>query len=71
MILAMNTLKIVFVWIISIVFLFIKKLRAKTKQKTITTRWYNCIYTLEFTSELETQYFFYNILSSGSDIYKK
>ena len=54
MILAMNTLKMVFLWIVSIVFLFLKKLGAKTKQQTITTSWRNYIYTWEFSNELET-----------------
>ena len=54
MILARNTLKIVFTWIVLIVFLFIEKLGAKTKQKTITTSWHNYVYNREFSNELET-----------------
>ena len=69
MILAMNTLKMVFIWIVSIVFLFTKKLGALAKQKLHKLPSDIIIYTPE--DELETQYIFYIILSSWSFVCEK
>ena len=70
LILTMNTLKMVFVWLVTVAFLYMKKLSAQTKQKTITTKWYNYIYAWGFSNELETYYIFYIIVPSWSFICK-
>ena len=67
MIFAVITLRIMFFWIVLIVFLFIKKLGAQTKlkykkdcntqTKNITSRWYNYIYNWGFSNELEKVHF--------------